>query len=170
MCRFILFCYLLLQWAGCNLPSANKTTADMTAFSFSQIEQKEQVLAISEPNKPINIIPLPAHIAIKEGNFLLHNKTTLQIPENAEWKEAVEFLRQKVKNVTGFELNLSNDSQKQVIVFQEDKTIKNVEAYSIEVTKQRIWIKAASAMGHFMQFKVCYNYCLPKLKVKNLRI
>jgi hexosaminidase len=145
----ILFSIIAYQFA-CNLPSANKLSPD-SIFQGREISEKEEVIPVAKPDeiKPINIIPLPVSLTKKEGVFSITSKTLLQFPINADWQTAVAFLQQKLKKAAGFELPITGESKKQLIVFQEEKTFKNPEAYSLDVSKNQITIKAASAKGAF---------------------
>ncbi len=135
---------------ACNLPTANKFTPDLVFSSRETTEIEEAMPSVKmDEVKPINLIPQPMSLQKKEGAFVITSKTILQFPSNADWQTAVAFFQQKMKKAAGYELPITGDGKKQLITFQEDKSLKNAEEYFLEVSKNQIVIKAASAKGAF---------------------
>jgi hexosaminidase len=54
-----------------------------------------------------------------------------------------------MKKTTGFDVPILNDGSSQSIDFQKDASITNPEAYSLDISKKQIIIKAATAKGAF---------------------
>jgi hexosaminidase len=148
MREYLFFTILILS--ACNLPTANKFTADSLSFSAQEINSSETNEIIpTPPTKPISIIPMPKNIDKREGAFVINAQATIHVPNDESWHKAVAAFQQKIKTATGFDVPIQNDGKAQSIVFERDSTITNPEAYSLDITKRQILIKAASAKGAF---------------------
>jgi hexosaminidase len=145
---------LCLLWLStCNLPMSNKyNNAEITpTLTIAQADNVATDAAATAPAEPITIIPQPVKVEQHEGFFLLNNKTNIILPNtDPEWQKAAALLQRKVRNAAGFDIPISTENnKKQLIVFQQDSEIKSSEAYSLDVNKYQITIKAAAAQGAF---------------------
>ena len=117
----------------------------------------------------ISIIPQPAELVVKEGNFVLDGKIVVCYPrtnDNAvkeivnnfikDIKTATGFKLKKsayrIKNIAGNEVQVCNKSADAHIVLSIDETMGD-EAYTLSVAPGIIKIKAAEAAGFFYAFQ-----------------
>ncbi|MFC5194571.1 beta-N-acetylhexosaminidase [Bizionia hallyeonensis] len=88
------------------------------------------------------IIPIPLNQTMEPGYFILSNDTGLNFEE--EFSVAGNFLKDYIESGSAFKLNQGND-----IVFEKDETITNEEGYTLNVSSNRILIKAKTGKGAF---------------------
>jgi hexosaminidase len=143
--------FTMLNIIACNLPTANKFTAEVIAFPQPTENNKEPIAneAVLLSPRPISIIPQPKSVTPREGAFIFNNKTTISVPSDETWHTTAAFFQQKIQKASGFDVPILNDENSQSIEFQQDASIINPEAYSLDITKKQIIIKAASAKGAF---------------------
>lgn len=145
---------------ACNLPITNKANAE-------ELNNRE-TFDDNKPTKPINIIPQPVSITKREGSFTINDKTTIVVPQNENWSKTAAFLQQKFKTAAGFELPIQNEAQKHNIVFQIDPSIQNDEAYSLDITKNQILIKAKTEKGAFYGIQTLLQLLPDEIESKQL--
>ncbi|MFD0764816.1 family 20 glycosylhydrolase [Mucilaginibacter lutimaris] len=97
-------------------------------------------------HKDIDIIPYPSTLTAGDGYFLINAQTTLVAPSRFV-NEAAQ-LAKLVKAGTGYSLNRSTHSTN-VINFVYDSTIKNPEAYQLNVKPKSVTITAGAPAGAF---------------------
>jgi len=119
----------LLVWVGCD-ENANKTQAPY--------------------NQGINIIPKPMELTQSDGFFALRKNTSFVVSD-MEVRKVADFMAQKIKLSTGFELKVSDTEQtSNVITLSIDPALNvNNEGYTLEVAKNRVTVKAKTAQGIF---------------------
>lgn len=100
-----------------------------------------------ETPKPIepNIIPKPNSVIVKEGSFILSNKTSLQ--PISEFQNVANFLDDYLHKK--YRLNLYPSIPENRIIFLFDNTIKNEEGYKLSINKNKIQIEAKTPKGAF---------------------
>lgn len=105
-----------------------------------------QVLLSCQENKPevaaVQIIPKPSHQVLNEGHFVLNTTTGIDYPEAL--KVSAEFLKAFIGQSKTMRLSKGNDIQ-----FIVDETIENDEGYSLQVSTNKIEIKAKTDHGAF---------------------
>lgn len=141
-------------------------TLDTMTTSVTENEHSNTPLA---PQIPINIIPKPTEIIAKEGVFSLSSKVTVLCPEDNAWLNAMHYFQQKIKTSSGIEITRSNEITRQCIVFQDEKNISNPEAYSLQVTKNQVLIKAATAKGAFYAVQTLLQLLPPTIESNELQ-
>ncbi len=94
----------------------------------------------------ISIVPKPSEMVINEGSFSFLKNTKIAI-ENDSQKPAAKYLSDLFENAAGFVLPIS-DTKNATIIFLKDDAIKP-EAYALEITSEKITIKASDAAGYF---------------------
>lgn len=105
---------------------------------------------------PIQIIPAPVSISVKEGYFHLNSQTAIFYPKGLEtWEVPAQYFMALAQPSTGFALEatpLKNSltiPKPNGIYFVEDKNITQPEGYKLEVRSSEIIISAATAAGAF---------------------
>jgi len=97
-------------------------------------------------NKDINIIPMPANMELREGSFTIDKNTKINA-ENNDQKIAIGALINKLKTVSGFNLEfVETVPNKNHITLLTDKTLAK-EAYLLEITARGILINASDNGG-----------------------
>lgn len=103
-----------------------------------------------QAQESVHIIPQPVSLEIKQGSFSFDNSTFIKVDKkDAAAEKVVHFFKEYVKRVTGFELNSTKTSGKE-IVFSIEK-IKEIgdEGYLLSVNPKVIHIKANTSKGLF---------------------
>jgi hexosaminidase len=99
------------------------------------------------------IIPAPASIAPREGNFTFTPKTRITLNTlNDETRLAADFLASMVNRVSGFSVPVSGGtraSRNTVAMFIDAEAGTGKEGYNLTVTSKGIAIKAETAAGLF---------------------
>lgn len=118
----------------------------------------------------LNILPLPQQAELASGTFALE-KTVISFPK--ELKREAAFLQDKL-NSYGLNASLKKQSSsKKGILLQIDRSVSGEEAYRLEVTPQRITIKAATPAGIFYGvqslLQQVYSH-LPEMEIPCCRI
>lgn len=118
----------------------------ITMAIFASCSEDKQTTANYE------VIPLPQKTTLVKGEpFLLNNSTTIVYPKgNTDLERIASFLSEYINFSTGKTLNTSDTKQdKNVIILQSELSSENNEAYSLNVTTDKIVINGASAAGTF---------------------
>lgn len=132
----------------------------LTAFNFQVYSQTgiiESSLAdvITDVNSAegISIIPAPVSVIKGEGHFILPKNVIIQSPANANLKQTVAFLQERLSIPTGsFLSNVNTPTEsatiKLVLTEKQNTTLGN-EGYQLSITPNFITIKANKAAGIF---------------------
>ena len=94
----------------------------------------------------INIIPRPASVETLPGTFAFNTATTIAYKGEGA-KEAAQMLCEKIKTSKGFQLRKGKALSKGSISFINDKNVKGSEAYTLEVTEEKVVARASTAAG-----------------------
>ncbi len=115
----------------------------------------------------IALIPQPAEMSVKEGNFLLKGKITICYPDDKDIKSVVDVFAKTIKTTTGVklkktaykkiqykkgEINKCTKKADAHIALSIDETLGD-EAYKLSVTNKLIEITAAQPAGFFYAFQ-----------------
>ncbi len=109
----------------------------------------------------LNLIPQPKEMRIVKGNFILTDKTTIQLNQNSLIEEA-NLLKDLLKLATGFELSVENKrsiSTIHLILTQESDS----ETYQLNVKSNEIEIKAANFSGFSNAFQTILQLLPPEI-------
>ncbi|MES2063856.1 MAG: family 20 glycosylhydrolase [Bacteroidota bacterium] len=98
-------------------------------------------------SKNLNIIPYPTTLTQGNGHFVINAKTMLITP-NRFANEAAQ-LNKLIKAGTGYNLSAGKSHPANSIQFVYDGSIKNPEAYLLNITPKRIIITAGAPAGAF---------------------
>ncbi len=126
----------------------NKLIFSLGLLLFSFIMKAE--------NKPLNLIPQPESVVMKEGTFVLSAETKVFVPK--EYKaDLVPYLFEKLKKDLGFGLEITSEKPSKnirSIRFEKstDATIAE-EGYILEITPENILIQAKTQAGLFYGFQ-----------------
>ena len=119
-------------------------------LSFILLTADAQTSVITEG--PISIIPAPASIIGKTGNFTFSVRTKIVVsPLTSETRLSADLLAMLVKNPSGYSLAISEGEKPAAgsVLMVLDSSIKNDEGYTLEVTPKGINVKAKTAIGLF---------------------
>jgi hexosaminidase len=100
------------------------------------------------PKGRISIIPQPVSIQEKADSFLLDKQTVLVAATPGE-KQTAALFNAWLKELTGYELSISDQGAQNAIVLQAGSDTTNAEGYTLTVEKDRIDIKGNSGSGVF---------------------
>ncbi len=101
----------------------------------------EKSLIIKKPH----LIPAPSNLEVKSGQFTLNKNTTINYDD--DFAASAKFLRTYLSK--SFPLKINNEFTSNVISFNKDSLISNVEGYKIEITPKLITVHASSDRGAF---------------------
>lgn len=96
----------------------------------------------------ISIVPQPAHLEKKEGNFAITKNTFLVIPDDADLKTGV-FLNSYIKKIYGIELAIRKQAVKNSIQIITRRSSDESDAYTFESNPDGISIRGATHAGSF---------------------
>ncbi len=110
---------------------------------FSPEENSEQ--------GPVNIIPKPVKLVIKEGSFTIDRKTTIFFSENESVLKEARYLADLLNEYSGLKLRLISDNpeNENTIGLIVNGDIINPEGYILKVTENGITIEGGSPAGVF---------------------
>ena len=94
----------------------------------------------------INIIPRPASVEELPGTFAFNTATTVAYKGEGA-KEAAQMLCEKIRTSKGFAPRKGKALAKGSISFINDKSVKGAEAYTLEVTEEKVVARASTAAG-----------------------
>ncbi len=98
----------------------------------------------------INIIPKPASVQQKSGQFTITRNTTLAVRDKED-RKAAEFLNDYLQQVYGFKLDIDKKGKKDYIRLSTRKqaqAAKN-DAYRLDVAKEGVTIEGDTYAGTF---------------------
>ncbi|MGC1631770.1 MAG: family 20 glycosylhydrolase [Gelidibacter sp.] len=113
----------------------------------------------------VSIVPKPSKMAIAEGSYSFSKDTKISV-ENDDQKPAAKYLSDLFENAAGFAIPISESKTNASIVFIKDETLKP-EAYTLEVTSEKITIKASAAAGYFYGVQTIRQLLPPSIEVAN---
>ena len=107
--------------------------------------------ALNVAAQKVNIIPYPDSVILGKGFFNINKQTVIVFNSNdTALSTATEPLFQAIKATTNFSLKQSNiHAPTNCIFININSDIKGNEAYDLEITTQKISIKAKSPIGIF---------------------
>ena len=92
-------------------------------------------------NQGINITPKPQNLVVNEGMFSLDNTTSFIVTDNKELKSVANFFTSKIKQSTGYDLIVTNDSQDKnfISISLNPELALNEEGYTLESTSEGVF-------------------------------
>ena len=111
----------------------------------------EQPVTQTSYNQGVNIIPQPQNLTKGEGFFRLNAKTSFTAVD-ADAQKIADLIVSKINRSTGFALKVTHQestSANTVSLMIDPSLDTNEEGYTLEVTTERVIIKAKAAQGLF---------------------
>jgi hexosaminidase len=120
------------------------------------------------PHARYDIIPLPAQLTEKEGEFSLKNGIPLYVSlQNEELKSIVELFAGQVRTASGIKLDiqdLPNDLPESGIIFQSvNLPDLGMEGYSLSIDKKKALVQANTANGFFYAVQTMFQLLPPEI-------
>ncbi|MBF9252287.1 family 20 glycosylhydrolase [Pontibacter sp. 172403-2] len=108
------------------------------------------LLAHMATAQDINIIPKPANVQVKPGNFTITKNTVIAVKDKDD-RDAANFLNDYLQQVYGFKLDIKKKGKKDYIRFSTRKPSGETakDAYTLDVTKDGVSIEGATHAGTF---------------------
>jgi len=120
------------------------TLSCLLVISCNHVNNNQRVY-----NEGINIIPTPVSLIENEGKFILKNKSVISI-SCSDAKTVTDFFVIKINRATGFNILITEDSEKSDISLIIDNSLDmNDEGYTLDVTPEKIVVKAKTPQGLF---------------------
>ncbi|TKG94128.1 beta-N-acetylhexosaminidase [Puteibacter caeruleilacunae] len=113
-----------------------------------------------------SIIPAPKQQEVTEGYFAINAKTKIAIEDDTQ-KPTAEYLQSLIKNVSGWDIAITNKPGKNVISFAAKQGLAD-EAYELDVTTKQINIKAATPKGYFYAIQSIRQLLPPSFESKQV--
>jgi len=108
------------------------------------------LLAHMASSQEINIIPKPASVQVKPGNFTITKNTVIAVKDKKD-RDAANFLNDYLQQVYGFKLDIKKRGKKDYIRFSTRKPSQAPadDAYTLDVTKDGVVIEGDTYAGTF---------------------
>ncbi|PSL46843.1 hexosaminidase [Chitinophaga niastensis] len=100
------------------------------------------------PKGKVSIIPMPASVSEKADSFLL-DKQTIIVAANATDKKTAELFNSWLKELTGYELAIKEQGDKNAIILHSGGDSTNGEGYTLNVDNHGITINGNGSSGTF---------------------
>ncbi|MGL4706119.1 MAG: glycoside hydrolase family 20 zincin-like fold domain-containing protein, partial [Enterococcus faecalis] len=97
----------------------------------------------------INVIPKPLQVQENTGNFVLNKKVA--IATDKQFEQSAELLAALIRQSTGYKCDVTTNGKAQPIEIIYDASLKDLgaEGYKLEVTPNKITIRASNTKGAF---------------------
>jgi hexosaminidase len=96
------------------------------------------------------IIPQPAQLRAQPGSFVINNKTVLVVAASNTFYNETGFLRNLIQNyIGGNVLKFQQSATANAMVLKYDASLKDAEAYSLNITPKLITLAAKDGAGMF---------------------
>jgi hexosaminidase len=102
----------------------------------------------SAPKGRVSIIPMPASISEKADSFLL-DKQTVIVANNESDKKTAALFNTWLKELTGYELEIKDQGEKNAILLHTGNDTTNAEGYTLNVDHNNVTINGNSGSGTF---------------------
>ncbi|RAV28562.1 beta-N-acetylglucosaminidase [Sinomicrobium soli] len=93
------------------------------------------------------IIPQPVSLEFGEGAFVIDEDTKILYPD--AFAPVADFLSEYIGGRVNTEMQRTEDEDTYTIIFRQDESLENEEAYALKVTPKNIEISASSPRGAF---------------------
>ncbi len=112
-------------------------------FSFFSCQRQ------SSEVREIILLPAPVMMEERDGVFKLDSSTVIHITDNPRLNETAQLLAEMIEAPTGYELSIDSDinSSRGIILELTEDVENGDEAYSLEISKRKIHIRASSTAG-----------------------
>ena len=104
--------------------------------------------SVSAPKGKVSIIPVPASISEKADSFLL-DKQTVIVANNEGDKKTAALFNAWLKELTGYELAVKDQGDKNAIILHTGNDTTNAEGYTLNTDHNSVTINGNSGAGTF---------------------
>ncbi len=111
----------------------------------------------------IHVIPTPQQLEVGNGKFLLTAQTKIAY-RGKEAKEIAEYFKEKVSRATGYTFEKGRAGREATITFEMDGAVKGAEAYTLEVTADRVIARASTSDGLYYAAQTLLQLLPPKVE------
>lgn len=111
----------------------------------------------------INVIPTPQKMDVSTGTFLLTAQTKIA-SKGKEAEETARYFREKVARVTGFPFEKGKAGRAGTVTFEIDKSVKGAEAYTLEVSGDKVTARASTSDGLYYAAQTLLQLLPPQVE------
>ena len=125
---------------------------------------------VSANQNGMNLVPLPAKMKIKPGQFVIRPNTSIALSiDNQEMRNAVAVFNDLLNRAAGFRLPITIFlAPKNVILCKITHTISSIEGYKLSVQKDSITLEAKTPNGIFYGMQTLRQMLPPQVEQQNL--
>lgn len=95
------------------------------------------------------LIPYPSNIQIGNGSFTINGNTKIVVADISKFNNETTYLQALLKSAIGKDISIANSGAKNVIEIKYNSQLEKAEAYTLEVTPDKITISASDEHGAF---------------------
>lgn len=95
------------------------------------------------------LIPYPTNIQIGNGNFVIDENTKIVATDMTKFGNEVTYLQALLKSAIGKNIAVSKSGTKNVIEIKYNPQLEKTEAYTLDITSNKITISASDGHGAF---------------------
>jgi len=110
----------------------------------------------------VSLVPFPAHLEVKNGQFELQSGTQLVVVDNEKFGGEVDQLQQLMQKALG--QSLSTEKGANSIEILQSDTFSVPEAYAITITSKKISLAAGDAAGIFYAIETLRQLLPPSVE------
>jgi len=103
----------------------------------------------AQTKKELPVIPYPSNVQVGAGNFVLNNKVVIVTDNKSLFGGEVSYFQSLLKQYAGSDVPLVQNATQNSIEIKYDGQQKSKEAYALEITPEKITIKAGDGHGAF---------------------
>jgi len=111
------------------------------------------------------VIPIPVEMKMKQGEFVLNEKTKLVFPDKEEARQVADYFKAWIEKPTGFKLKKGDKKTKtNAIVFRlvENDSLGK-EGYLLDVSPEKVLISANGTAGLFYGVQTMFQLFPPEI-------
>lgn len=126
------------------------------------------VLCAQNPTaQELPLIPYPSNIQIKNGNFVINEKTKIVVADMSKFSNEATYLQALLKSAIGKDIAIAKNGSKNIIEIKYNAKLKKDEAYTLDVTPDKIVISAGNGHGAFNALQTIRQLLPATIEVAN---
>ncbi len=139
-------------YANCYMKEGNTTKAFLQSIVLLVLVACNPTVRKEKTDVVLPIIPQPKEVRVYERTFVLDSMTQVAFSTEEQHKVA-NWFNKELQSLTGWSCRIEKASKgkNSIVLIQEDSLAD--EAYLLDITDDRITIKAASEPGYFYAFQ-----------------